>query len=151
MVHRIEVDGGDANRLHAQTTVASSVPRQRRPLGADPPGVPNDFGFVVLAHPSRGETAWVIPIDPETMFPPDGRLRPRRTDDAGGTGPRGSRAPDGHYASVCATPRTSSTRGRRRLAFGTRNGCVFASLDGGASFTEVVFGLPVVLSVRLSP
>ena len=37
------------------------------------------------------------------------------------------------------------------IAFGTRNGCVFASLDGGASFTEVASGLPDVLSVRISP
>ena len=41
--------------------------------------------------------------------------------------------------------------GDAAIAFGTRNGCVFASLDGGSTFTEVVSGLPDVLSVRISP
>ena len=37
------------------------------------------------------------------------------------------------------------------LAFGTRNGHVYASLDGGTTYTEVARDLPDVLSVRVWP
>ena len=115
--------------------------------------MPNNFGFVVLAHPSRGDTAWVVPIDAETMFPPEGRLQLLRTDDAGETwSETGAGLPDDHYASVLRdAAHVIEHDGDAAIAFGTRNGCVFASLDGGATFTEVVSGLPDVLSVRISP
>jgi hypothetical protein len=95
----------------------------------------------------------VIPIDAETMFPPDARLRLWRTDDAGETwSETGAGLPDNHYASVLRdAAHVIEHDGDAAIAFGTRNGCVFASLDGGATFTEVVSGLPDVLSVRISP
>ena len=87
------------------------------------------------------------------MFPPDGRLRLWRTDDAGETwSETGDGLPDGYYASVLRDAAHVIAHGDdAAIAFGTRNGCVFASLDGGSSFAEVVTGLPDVLSVRISP
>ena len=153
-VHRIALDGDDHSRVYAQNH--GGVYRSDdsgdswKPIT---PGLPKDFGFVVLAHPTQGDTAWVIPIDSETMFPPDGRLRLWRTDDAGETWrPTGEGLPDNHYASVIRdAAHVIAHDGDAAIAFGTRNGRVFASLDGGASFTEVVSGLPDVLSVRISP
>ena len=153
-VHRIAIDGTDQSRVYAQNH--GGVYRSDdsgdswQPIT---PGLPKDFGFVVLAHPARGATAWVVPIDPETMFPPDGRLRLWRTDDAGETwSETGDGLPDGYYASVLRDAAHVIAHGDdAAIAFGTRNGCVFASLDGGSSFAEVVTGLPDVLSVRISP
>jgi hypothetical protein len=152
-VHRIAVDGADQSRVYAQNhggVYRSDDSGDQWQFIAS--GLPKDFGFVVLAHPTRGETAWVVPIDPETMFPPEGRLRLSRTDDAGTTWVEvGAGLPDGHYASVLRdAAHVIEHEGDSAIAFGTRNGCVFASLDGGATFDEVVSGLPDVLSVRIA-
>lgn len=150
-VHRIAMDAQDPNLLYAQnhggvfrsTDAGSSW----EPIT---PGLPSDFGFMVLAHPTRGRTAWVIPIDGATMFPPAGRLRLWRTDDAGDTWHEVGRGlPDDHYASVLRDAAHVIDRdGTAVLAFGTRNGSVYASVDEGESFDEVVTRLPDVLSVR---
>ena len=152
-VHRIAVDAVDEYRVYAQNHGGVF-----RTLDAGKAwelisqGLPKDFGFVVLAHPTKAEVAWVIPIDPDTMFPPEGRLRLWRTDDAGSTWHEtGAGLPSEHYASVMRdAAHVIDHDGEAVIAFGTRNGCVFASLDGGATFTEVVSGLPDVLSVRVS-
>jgi hypothetical protein len=153
-VHRIAVDGEDESRVYAQNhggVYRSDDSGDGWKLISS--GLPKDFGFVVLAHPTRGGAAWVVPIDPETMFPPEGRLRLWRTDDAGDTWNEVGRGlPDDHYASVLRdAAHVIGHDGDAAIAFGTRNGCVFASLDGGATFDEVVSGLPDVLSVRISP
>ena len=115
-------------------------------------GLPVDFGFVVLAHPNRGGAAWVIPIDDDTMFPPDGRLRLWRTDDAGSSWREvGSGLPDEHYASVLRdAAHVVDINGTAVIVFGTRNGSVYVSLDEGETFDEVASRLPDVLSVRAS-
>ncbi len=153
-MHRIAVDAVDENRLVAQNHGgvyhSADSGDSWRPIMA---GLPADFGFVVLAHPTQGDTVWVIPIDAETMFPPEGRLRLWRTDDAGLTWSEvGEGLPSGHYASVLRdAAHVIDSDGEAAIAFGTRNGCVFVSQDSGATFVEVASGLPDVLSVRLSP
>jgi hypothetical protein len=153
-VHRIAIDGEDESRVYAQNhggVFRSDDSGDHWVPITD--GLPADFGFVVLAHPTRGGTAWVIPIDSETMFPPAGRLRLWQTDDAGATWRAvGDGLPDGLYASVMRdAAHVIEHEDDAAIAFGTRNGCVFASLDGGRSFTEVASQLPDVLSVRISP
>ena len=153
-VHRIALDAVDEGRVYAQNH--GGVYRSDDSGGSwslISGGLPKDFGFVVLAHPSRGGTAWVIPIDPETMFSPNGRLRLWRTDDAGAAWTEtGDGLPENLYASVLRdAAHVIEHDGNAAIAFGTRNGRVFASLDGGSTFTDVASGLPDVLSVRISP
>lgn len=153
-VHRISVDAADPQRVYAQNH--GGVFRSDDSGDSWQPitdGLPADFGFVVIAHPSRGDTAWVVPIDSETMFPPGGQLQLARTDDAGATWTNVlGGLPAGHYASVMRDAADAiAYDGDAAIAFGTRNGSVYASVDGGATFSEVVHGLPDVLSVRLSP
>ena len=150
-VHRIAMDAQDPDLLYAQNH--GGVFRSRdggtswEPISA---GLPKDFGFIVLAHPTRGQTAWVIPIDGETMFPPNGRLRLWRTDDAGSTWHEtGDGLPDEYYASVLRdAAHVIDIDGTAAIAFGTRNGSVYVSQDDGESFVEVASHLPDVLSVR---
>lgn len=152
-VHRIAVDPSEEGRVYAQNHggvfTSDDSGESWRSISA---GLPADFGFSVLAHPTRAETAWVIPIDQATMFPVDGRLRLWRTDDAGRTWTEtGEGLPDEHFASVLRdAAHVIEHDGEAAIAFGTRNGCVFASMDGGATFTEVASRLPDVLSVRIS-
>ena len=44
----------------------------------------------------------------------------------------------------------NSADGTAAIAFGTRNGSVYASVDEGETFSEVATRLPDVLSVRIS-
>lgn len=153
-VHRIATDAVDEDIVYAQNH--GGVFRSRDAGASWEPiteGLPADFGFVVLAHPTIAATAWVIPIDSATMFPADGRLRLWRTDDSGTTwAEAGAGLPDDHFASVLRdAAHVIEHDGDAAIAFGSRNGCVFASLDGGRTFTEVASRLPDVLSVRICP
>ena len=153
-VHKVAIDAVDENRMYAQNHGgvyhSTDSGDSWRPIMA---GLPADFGFVVLTHPTVSGTAWVIPIDAETMFPPEGRLRLWRTDDSGDSwAETGDGLPDAEYASVMRdAAHVIEHDGDAAIAFGTRNGSVFASLDGGRSFTEVASRLPDVLSVRINP
>ena len=154
-VHRLAVDGADPSRLYVQnhggvfrsddsgdhwTEISAGLPE-------------SEFGFVVLAHPSRGGTAWVIPIRAETMLPADGRLLAWKTEDAGATWTaQGEGLPEDFYAAVLRDAAHIVPYGDGvALAFGTRNGSVFVSVDEGATFTEVASKLPDVLSLRIWP
>lgn len=150
-VHRVAVDAANADRMYAQNHGGvyrtDDAGRSWEPIME---GLPADFGFVVLAHPSRGGTVWVIPIDAETMFPPEGRLRLWRSDDAGGSWREvGVGLPDDHFASVMRdAAQVVDIDGRIVIVLGTRNGSVYASVDEGETFDEVASHLPDILSVR---
>lgn len=152
-VHRLAVDPVDPDRLyvqnHGDVFRSDNSGDSWAKISA---GLPeSEFGFVVLAHPTIGDTIWVIPILAETMLPADGKLRVWRSDDAGDTWrAQGTGLPDDFYAAVLRDAAHVVAYGdEAALAFGTRNGHVFISLDGGESFTEVARNLPDVLSVRV--
>lgn len=151
-VHRIALDSGDQNRVYAQNH--GGVYRSDDSGDSWIPimdGLPVDFGFVVLTHPSQAGTAWVVPISTDTMLPPEGRLRLWRTDDAGGSWREvGAGLPDSFYGTVLRdAAHIAEVDGSVVIAFGTRNGSVFASTDGGETFEQVADTLPDVLSVRV--
>jgi photosystem II stability/assembly factor-like uncharacterized protein len=81
--------------------------------------------------------------------PKDGRLRVHRTTDAGETWTEvGSGLPDGNWSVVVRDAFCSDAHDPTGLYLGTRDGCVYASADGGDSFGLVVDHLPDVLVVR---
>ena len=154
-VHRLAIDGVNPDRMYVQnhggvfrtddagdtwTEISAGLPE-------------SEFGFVVLAHPMRSGTLWVIPITAETMLPADGRLRVWKSENAGVTWqPNATGLPDDFFAAVLRDAAHVIPYGDDvAMAFGTRNGSVFMSLDGGTSFSLVASGLPDVLSLRIFP
>ena len=153
-VHKVAADSGEVNRLYAQnhhgvyrsddgglawTSIAE--------------GLPSDFGFVMLAHPNRAGTVWVLPLVADAeRIPPDGELRVWRTTDAGATwSVSESGLPDDCWtvvlrdaADVVAAPGSDLAT----IVFGTRDGCIYLSEDNGQTFEQVAAHLPDVLCVR---
>jgi hypothetical protein len=113
-------------------------------------GLPANFGFVMLTHPRREGTAWVVPLKADgERIPPNGELAVHRTDDAGGSWRRLSNGlPTREYNSVLRDAAAVDTAEPAGVYFGTRGGTVYASADEGETFHEVVAHLPDVLCVR---
>ena len=152
-VHKVAADAGSATRLYAQNhhgVYRSDDDGLTWTSIAE--GLPSDFGFVMVAHPTRAGTAWVVPLVADSeRIPPDGRLRVWRTTDAGETwSPSGSGLPEQCWsivlrdaADAIAGPGPDAT-----VVIGTRDGCVYASDDDGRTFEQVAAHLPDVLCVR---
>lgn len=150
-VHKIAHDALEQDRLYAQNHHGV----YRSDDGADTwesiaDGLPADFGFVMLTHPRRSGTIWVIPMKADSeRIPPDGHLAVHRSDDAGRTWSRSDAGlPSAEYNVVLRDAAAVDTAEEVGVYFGTRGGTVYASADEGESFTEVVSHLPDVLCVR---
>ncbi|MGN5732621.1 WD40/YVTN/BNR-like repeat-containing protein [Arthrobacter psychrochitiniphilus] len=112
--------------------------------------LPADFGFTILTHPHRSDTAWVIPIKADAeRIPPEGKLAVHRTDDGGASWTSftdGLLEPE--YNVVLRDAAAVDAASPVGLFFGTRGGTVYASADEGESFVPVLRQLPDVLCVR---
>jgi photosystem II stability/assembly factor-like uncharacterized protein len=113
-------------------------------------GLPSDFGFVVLAHPARAGTAWVVPLVADgERIPPGGELAVHRTDDAGSTWRRlADGLPTADYNAVLRDAAAVDDADPVGVYVGTRGGDVYASADEGETFAQVADHLPDVLCVR---
>lgn len=152
-VHKIAADGATAGRLYAQNHHGV----YRTDDNADSwtsiaEGLPADFGFVMLAHPVRSGTAWVIPLTADgERIPPEGKLAVHRTDDAGATWQRSdSGLPAEEYNVVLRDAAATDSADPVGVYFGTRGGSVYASADEGTTFNEVFSHLPDVLCIRVA-
>jgi photosystem II stability/assembly factor-like uncharacterized protein len=109
---------------------------------------PAKFGFAIAAHPSDPETAWVVPAQAdEFRLPQDRSLCVCRTQDGGKTWQRLSKGlpQSGCYDLVyrhCLALQGDD------LAFGTTTGNLYASGDGGDSWTLLSSSLPPIYSVH---
>jgi hypothetical protein len=113
--------------------------------------LPCDFGFAMLAHPRRGDTAYSFPIESDGMrLPPERACRVFRTEDAGISW---SALADGlpdppYYGSVLRDAMCADDAEPTGIYFGTRGGEVYASADEGEHWDLVAAHLPDVLCVR---
>jgi photosystem II stability/assembly factor-like uncharacterized protein len=112
-------------------------------------GLPADFGFVMLTHPRRGGTAWVVPLVSDAQrVAPEGHLAVHRTDDAGASWQKFGGLPELDFNAVLRDAACVDASDPVGVYFGTRGGSVFASADEGESFVEAATRLPDVLCVR---
>jgi photosystem II stability/assembly factor-like uncharacterized protein len=112
-----------------------------------------EFGQCVhkVAHPSQGDTMWLVPIASDgERIPPAAELQVQRTDDAGATWRTQHQGlPSPSYTNVLRDAACLDTDlDEPGLYLGTRNGEVYASVDGGDSFARIAEQLPDVLCVR---
>ncbi len=113
-------------------------------------GLPSDFGFPVVVHPRRPETVYVFPLDGgEGRFPPGGRARVWRTEDAGQSwAPYGAGLPGSFWVSVVRDAMAFDERADAGLYVGARNGSVWLAIDGEDEWREIKRDLPDVMCVR---
>ena len=150
-VHKVAVDAGDPDVLYAQNH--GGVYRSDDAGGswtsiAD--GLPAEFGFPIVAHPTEPGTIYVFPLTADIeRFPPGGRPAVWRSTDRGvswhETGPG---LPDEAWTAVLRDAFTADAGDPAGLYVGTRHGAVWVSNDAGNGWAEVRTGLPDVCCVR---
>lgn len=114
-------------------------------------GVPSDFGFAMAMHPHDADTVYIVPIESD-MFrcTPDARLRVYRTRNAGASWEaltKGLPQKDA-LETVLRDGMATDPVNPAGVYFGTRSGSVWGSTDGGASWREILTGVPPVICVK---
>jgi hypothetical protein len=154
-VHKVARDAGDPERLYLQHH--GGIYRSDDGGGswvAMTSIAGMDFGFPVVAHPTRPGTTYLLPLESdEYRCTPDGRCIVWRTADGGASWePLTSGLPqrDAHLT-VLRDAFTTDGQDPAGLYFGTRSGEVYGSVDDGGSWQLLADHLPPVLSVRAAP
>jgi photosystem II stability/assembly factor-like uncharacterized protein len=118
-------------------------------------GLPSDFGFPLALDPADPDSAFVIPLQADMdRVTPDGRVRVFETRDGGESWTaRGDGLPARDaYLTVLRKAFGSVGEGPElELYFGATSGDVFASGDGGATWSTAAAHLPPVYSVSAAP
>ena len=112
--------------------------------------LPSDFGFPMVVHPHKPDVIYNFPLVADAMrFPPEGKCRVYRSEDAGKTWDAlGKGLPDGFWSGVMRDAMCADDADPAGLYFGSRTGEVYASRDEGDSWQPVATHLPDVLCVR---
>ena len=114
--------------------------------------LPSDFGFPIDVHAHEPDTVYVVPITSDSHhYPPDGRLRVYRSRTGGGDWEPLTRGlPQEHcYVNVLRDAMAVDRLDDCGVYVGTTGGQVYASPDGGDSWSAIVRDLPAVLSVEV--
>ena len=117
------------------------------------PGLPSTFGFPIRVHPRDPDTIWTLPLngDGSGRYPPDAAAAVWKSVDAGATweAKRQGLPQEACFFTVLRQAMAGDTQEPVGLYFGTNSGSVFASLDEGESWADVVRHLPTILSVEV--
>lgn len=114
--------------------------------------LPSDFGFPIDVHAHEPETVYVVPIKSDgEHFPPEGKLRVYRSRTGGHEWePLTKGLPQENcYVNVLRDAMAVDRLDECGVYFGTTGGQVYASNDGGDTWTSIVRDLPAVLSVEV--
>ena len=113
--------------------------------------LPTDFGFPIAVHAHEPETIYVVPITSDSEhYPPEGKLRVYRSRTGGDEWePLTDGLPQRDcYVNVLRDSMAVDALDPCGVYFGTTGGQVYASPDGGDTWTAIVRDLPAVLSVE---
>ncbi len=113
--------------------------------------LPTDFGFVVDVNSNEPETIYVVPIKSDSEhYPMDGQLRVYRSRTGGDEWEALSKGlpKNNCYVNVLRESMAVDQMDPCGVYFGTTGGQVYASPDGGESWSAIVHDLPAVLSVE---
>jgi photosystem II stability/assembly factor-like uncharacterized protein len=151
-VHKVARDAGNPERLYLQHHGGIYRSDDGGSEWTAMTGIAGmDFGFPVVAHPTRPSTAYLLPLESdEYRCTPDGRCIVWRTTDAGATWePLTDGLPqDNAHLTVLRDAFTTDGQEPAGLYLGTRTGEVYASSDDGSTWRLVADHLPPVVSVR---
>jgi photosystem II stability/assembly factor-like uncharacterized protein len=114
-------------------------------------GVPSDFGFAMVMHPSDPDTVYCIPIDSDQFRAmPEAKMRVYRTRDAGASWhPLAEGLPqENAYEVVLRDGMATDGHERAGIYFGTRSGKLYGSSDEGESWSELADALPGIVCVK---
>jgi hypothetical protein len=114
-------------------------------------GLPSEFGFPCVAHPHRGNTVYVLPLESDHFrVPIGGAAKVWRTRDAGESWESLSNGlpQSDAYFSVLRDAFAADNLDPAGLYFGTRGGQLFVSSDEGESWRLIANWLPGVLCVK---
>ncbi len=122
-------------------------------IGRNMPGKVGDIGFPIVLHPTDPDTAWVVPMDGQTVWPRTsigGKPAVYRTSDGGRSWRRLERGLPGSQAwltvlrqAMCCDERVP----RVGVYFGTTGGEVWAGSNGGERWRCIARHLPEIYSV----
>ena len=114
--------------------------------------LPSDFGFPIDVHAHEPETIYVVPIKSDSEhYPPEGKLRVYRSRTGGNEWEaltNGLPQKD-CFVNVLRDAMAVDTLDKCGIYFGTTGGQVYASPDGGDTWSAIVRDLPAVLSVEV--
>ena len=151
-VHKVVRDGADPDTLYLQNHGGVFRSTDRGDTWTSiAEGLPSDFGFPMVAHPTRARTAYAIPLDAEGgRITPDGKCRVYRTSDGGDSWHALSKGlpQDNAFLTVLRDAFCGVGADPFGLWFGTRSGHVFRSGDDGESWRMAAEFLPAVLCLR---
>lgn len=111
---------------------------------------PSTFGFAVVVHPTRPDTAWFVPAaKDEVRVPVDGRLVVTRTTDGGRSFEVLTRGlPEARAYDIVFRHAMDIDQTGERLAFGSTSGGLWITEDGGEGWQLLPERLPPVHAVR---
>ncbi len=113
---------------------------------------PSHFGFGVVVHPAKPDTAWFVPgVKDEMRFPVDGKLVVSRTRDGGKSFEvLRSGLPQAHAYDLVYRHALDIDATGERLAFGSTTGNMWVSENQGDAWKAVTSHLPPVFCVRFA-
>ncbi len=155
--HCVRMCSSNSDRLYQQNHCG--IYRLDRPgrqwlrIGRTMPENVGDVGFPLVVHPRDADTAWVFPMDGQTVWPrtsPDGKPAAYGTRDGGRSWQRLDAGLPREQAwwTVKRQAMTADTRDPVGLYFGTTSGELWLSRDEGAEWTCIARHLPEIYAVE---
>jgi hypothetical protein len=151
-IHRLYVHPAGGGRLYQQSHSGTYASRDRgdtwREISA---GLPSDFGYALVGDPHDADTLYVVPEQSSQLRAvADARLRVYCSHDAGENWTACERGlpQDNVYVTILREGLEADGLDPLGLYLGTTSGHLFASRDGGATWTLLAGYLPGILSVR---